>query len=359
MNELALNIYQQFKGNNPFASQAKMLLHGDRLHQYVTTGDSQPLFCEVNLTNVCNLKCVWCISENFERKNIYLKPEYLKHFIEQFKAIGGKALTWTGGGEPTIYKHFVEVTEYATAHGIDLGLMSNGIYSTSINDTIGTHFKWIRFSVDTLNKAHYKLWKVVEKVDNVINNTAYLRKNYPELKLGINCNVHPDLTEAEVDELVEFAEKYDVGFLQFRPILPRYFKHEKVNINHNIWEKIFALEDNPRVNFSMDKFKDIEKENLFPFTKCEAHCFNFVLNSNGDVLVCMYHPNDDRFVFGNIYESSLNDIWQSERRQQVIKFLRNELNVKESCQACCKLCELNKLCEFINHTKITSDKNFL
>ena len=73
----------------------------------------------------------------------------------------------------------------------------------------------------------------------------------------------------------------------------------------------------------------------------------------------MYHPNDTRFTFGNIYKDDFNVIWKSDKRQEVIQFLRNEINYCDECQVCCKLYELNKLIEFINHPSVTLDINFL
>ena len=59
------NNYLQLTGGNPFGSQAKMLLHWDRLNEYMQTGDTScPIFMEVGLTNRCNESCVWCITEN-------------------------------------------------------------------------------------------------------------------------------------------------------------------------------------------------------------------------------------------------------------------------------------------------------
>ena len=56
--------YMGYVGENPFGSQAKLLCHWDRLDSYLKTGDTTPIFMEINPTNVCNLRCKWCINEN-------------------------------------------------------------------------------------------------------------------------------------------------------------------------------------------------------------------------------------------------------------------------------------------------------
>ena len=71
------NKYTRFSGGNPFGSQAKMLLHYEKLNQYLTTGDtSSPIFMEVGLTNKCNMACVWCITENGRDNKYSCKRKY-------------------------------------------------------------------------------------------------------------------------------------------------------------------------------------------------------------------------------------------------------------------------------------------
>jgi MoaA/NifB/PqqE/SkfB family radical SAM enzyme len=80
------NTYLEF-GNNPFASQAKMLFHSDRVSQYILSGDTFPIFMELNLTDRCNLKCSWCISENRNDSSNELKIRELLKFLTEFKII--------------------------------------------------------------------------------------------------------------------------------------------------------------------------------------------------------------------------------------------------------------------------------
>jgi len=351
------NIYTQFKGNNPFASQAKMLFHGDRTHEYLTTGDMRPVFCEVNLTNQCNLKCKWCFCDNYKRDNTSLNKDLFMRFCCEFQNLGGKALTYSGGGEPTRYKDFIEVTNYAISLGLDLGLMTNGTFHKDLRACIGKSFQWVRFSVDTLDQQKYYEMKRVRALPAVIDNILNIKQDSPTTKLGLNCNVNKDTTPQEVFDLIDFIDRYDIDYLQFRPVLPRTYLDEKPTlINKSLWDILFSIK-HERINLSYDKYCDIVSKNHFPFKSCEAHRLTFILDSNGDVKVCMYYPQDDRFTFGNIQLMSLKDIWTSGRRQEVIKFLQTDLNMHKECQLCCKLYELNKMFEFINQQKI--DINFL
>ena len=346
-----LNQYTQFKGSNPFGSQAKMMYHIDRLNDYVLHDDTYPIFVEFNLTDKCNLACKWCISENCRSKNeIYVGTAV--RFLSEFKRLGGKAVTFSGGGEPTFHPNFSEIAQGALDIGLDVGLMTNGVYPDYLTSLIG-NFKWVRFSIDTLDKEKYKKWKGKDRVEVVCNNALSLI-DLP-VKVGFNVNICMEHTIDDIEEIIKYRTLVD--YIQFRPVLPRYFKDEQAAINTEVWNHLRTTYGNdPRVNLSLDKLEDVEQGicELFP---CEGHFFNPIIQANGDVAVCMYHPNESNYVFGNLYENSFHQIWESARRREVIKWLREHPN--RNCQMCCKLTELNKFLHFVNNPDPSSDVNFL
>jgi len=349
-----VNKYVEFSKDNPFSSQAKMIIHIDRLYEYLTKNDTRPIFMELNLTDFCNLKCEWCISGN-RVGTASLEIEDLKKFLKDFQEMGGKAVTFSGGGEPTTYKHFVEAAEYAKNIGLDLGLMTNGVFNSKLIECIGTKFNWIRISLDTVNRETYKRLKKVDGVDIVLRNLKDL-VDYP-VKVGVNSNIIKEYTVDDIKALIDAVLPH-ASYLQFRPVLPCFFRSERPDLNQPVWDYLIENHsNNEKINLSNDKLNDILYQRDFPFRYCEGHFFSPILNANGDIAVCMYHPGDTRFVFGNIYLSSFKEIWESEKRQKAIEFVRS-LDYKENCQMCCKLTEINKLVDFIKYSKI-EDANFL
>ncbi len=349
-----INEYLGFSKDNPFNSQIKMFCHYDRLYEYFKYGDTYPIFMEINLTDKCNLECEWCISDNRTYTDT-LDTATLKTFMKDFKKCGGKAITFSGGGEPTLHKDFTELVNYAKKIGLELGLMTNGFFSKKLVPIIGDNFKWCRISLDTVNKEKYLKWKKKDAVDRILDNIKELYK-YP-LKLGVNCNVSMEMSVEDIENLINTTINM-CEYLQFRPILPRFFKDEEIKLNMDVWNHLEKYKDNSKINFSYDKFKDLSSNNFFPFESCEGHYFSPILNANGDICVCMYHPNDSRFVFGNINENNFIDIWNSKERTEKIDNLR-KLDYYNECQVCCKLFELNKLVEFIKNPNPNSDINFL
>ncbi|MAG26387.1 hypothetical protein CMI47_12625 [Candidatus Pacearchaeota archaeon] len=362
------NEYVKFSGTNPFGTQAKLILHLDKLHQYITTGDvDSPVFMEVGLTNKCNMACYWCITEN-GRDNKFgdqLEIEALKKFLYEFADMGGKAITYAGQGEPTFYPHFEEAILHAKKANLQLGLMTNAVYKEKYNKLIGENFEWIRISLDILNAKDYKEWKLVNGVPTIIKNIAELA-GYP-VKVGINCNIGPNITVEHVTKLVEWVDGADeIAYLQFRPILPRYYKEAEATykdtgtteINSEVWEFLKRHANNSKVNLSDDKRDALKNNTAFDFRSCEGHFFEPILDATGEVKVCTYHPTNSNLSFGSIYKLSFKEIWHSKQRKEAIEYVRG-LDYKSECQMCCKLCEPNKLLDFLNHPEECKDINFL
>jgi len=348
--------YLNISKDNPFASQSKLVKHIDRLYEFLYFKDTTPIFMEVNLTNKCNLKCKWCIAGNRENNSTELHIDKLKLFIESFSSMNGKALTFSGGGEPTLYTHFEEVVNCSLQNNIELGLMTNGLFNSKVLDIIDGNFKWIRVSLDTVNEEKYTSFKEVNAVKSVLKNIKKLYKRQ-NTKVGVNCNIVDDYSIDDIKELIDTVIN-DCNYIQFRPVLPRYFKEDKTTINNDVWDYLFkTYENNPKINLSNDKYLDIVNKQFFPFQNCEGHYFTPVLDANGNIDVCMYHTNDNNFTFGNIDESSFENIWKSEQRKKVIEFV-NGIDYKKNCQVCCKLTEINKLIDFFKFQNI-EDENFI
>jgi radical SAM protein with 4Fe4S-binding SPASM domain len=232
------------------------------------------------------------------------------------------------------------------------------VFDSSLRRVIGEHFQWVRFSVDTIIEENYTAGKGRNAVRAVMKNVESLHKEH-NLKVGVNCNVGKFVTIEDAESLVNWVEGGSASYLQFRPVLPRRFKpNETPSLNATVWEYLNSIKGKPFLSLSDDKRGDIEQNVAFPFRSCEGHFFEPILDATGEIKACMYFPGDSRFAFGSIYESTLPEIWASERRRQTIEFVRR-LDYGKNCQICCKLTEPNKLLDLLLRTDEIPDRNFL
>jgi len=383
--------------DNPFGAQVKMLRHMDRLVDLQRDGDTFPVLIEINPSNRCNQACRWCISGNTHLSNPAMTPEEraerlraiamspvisgypdregglvfsnLTRFLLEARAMGLKAVTWSGGGEPTTYNRILDAVQEAANAGLEQGLMTNGLYPSSYVPVLGTHLRWLRVSLDTLDAEKYAYHKRSDGLAAVLRNIEQVVR-YPA-RVGINMNLAP-WNVGEMRAMAEWSRDVGASYFQVRPTLglpfelrdnEPYREQPRLEWLHKVRPLLQEVEsirsEGFRVCVSWDKFKDLEDPNFGrSYQQCLAHHFVCVLNADGDLCVCMYHLGDNRFSFGNIYEQSVADIWYGQKRQQVLELCNEQLDL-ETCQVCCKGHEINKFLHLANNTDPDQDVNFL
>ncbi|MBA4348511.1 MAG: hypothetical protein C0415_00775 [Thermodesulfovibrio sp.] len=347
----------------PFKSVSKLLhFHSDHLYQYLTNGDTFPIHIEINLTNVCNQRCPWCINENVKangRKPEYLNIKRLSMFLANFQSLGGKTITWSGGGEPTCHPEFTEAVEECAKFGLEQALITNGAFDENLVPVISNHMRWIRVSLDAINPEEYKRNKGTE-IDVVIDRIIKLvstRNSRVTPIVGINVNMG-EWNFFDIKNIVLKSEELGVNYVQFRPILGRpyvdaiYGEQLTPNFIKTVLPELQLLsqkEKSCKVIVSKDKFKDLLEPNYGRnYGSCRYHRFFCVLNANGDLSVCMFHLYDKRFVFGNIYNETFEAIWKGEQRKRVVKFCEDGGLNLATCQVCCKGHEINKFLTYLD-----------
>jgi MoaA/NifB/PqqE/SkfB family radical SAM enzyme len=80
------------------------------------------------LGNTCNFSCSYCPIDLHDASIPWPDLDVIKNFIMKIKqAHPSKKIYFEfTGGEVTLYKHFVELCQFCTEHGVKVGLISNG-----------------------------------------------------------------------------------------------------------------------------------------------------------------------------------------------------------------------------------------
>lgn len=349
---------------NPFGTRTKLLtLYGEQVQAIWDGKDPYPVALEVNPANDCDQGCHWCISENVHRSGSSInfdRPGFAA-FMEDFHRLGGKAVGWSGGGEPTNHPNLAKGMRIVNKVGLKQGLITHGAFRPDLISPIAECCSWVRVSVDTNSPDDYArkrgrtqtaglqaFHRVGENVKSLVAAGAHV---------GLNMNVAQwNLTH--VEGMYDWSVALGAKYLQVRPTLLTPFPHVRgedllsSDDTTILLRTLKTLErrakgSRTRLIVSYDKFSDFAKSNHGRGYKgCEAHRLFVVLKANGDLAVCMYQMTDDRFIFGNIFEDSLESIWQSDQRKEARRFCSRDLNhVVHQCQVCCKGHEINKVLE--------------
>jgi cyclic pyranopterin phosphate synthase len=346
----------------PFGTRTSLLtLYRAPVQAYWNGGDPYPVALEVNPANFCDQGCHWCISENAHTPGSSIDFEHARFeaFMVDFHRLGGRAVGWSGGGEPTRHPQLAVGMDIVKSVGLAQGLITHGAFSDELIRPVVDCCDWVRVSLDTNNRNDYarkrgrSMTAGSRAFDKVVKNVKALVA--AGAHVGLNMNVARWNLE-QVENCYDWSVSLRVKYLQVRPTLLTPFPHASAEDllsdeeRRSLLKRLGALERRARGSetkliVSHDKFEDVGKSNYGRSYKgCNAHRLFVVLNAGGDLAVCMYQMTDRRFILGNIYEDSLKEIWQSERRKEVLRFCSKDLkhDVHE-CQICCKGHEINKV----------------
>lgn len=165
---------------NKLYTYAKIFHFPDRLEAVAEGRTTAPIHIRLKPTNRCNHDCSYCCYRN---RNLYLsellnerdqipKAKMLE-LIGDFAAMGVKAVTFSGGGEPLCYPHIYETMQGLLAAKIKIATLTNGSLLTGkIAELLAKNAVWCRVSIDAADAATYAAIRGVKvtEFDRVCNN---------------------------------------------------------------------------------------------------------------------------------------------------------------------------------------------
>lgn len=340
-----------------FASD-KILKHLQEVQDWRDGKNPYAITTEIDPTNICNHKCPGCagwLSNNKGKDSLSI--EKLRDIINQIYLLGGKAVTFTGGGEPLLNYATIKAIDFAKERGLDVGLVCNG---TLIKQRKPEHLirncTWIRISLDAGNPAMHRFTHGVNDYSLILKNIKLLVDIKERMKS--NCTIGiAYLTGKGTDLYSDMMDFVDVGielgvdYAQFRPYHTAALKDMHRFKVMDFTPFVRRSTNKTKILYSKHKYDCMAEGKLKPeYGLCFGHQFATVITATGDMTLCCHTRGLDEFTLGNIYKSTIFNIWYGDQRREVI----SKINV-DKCPALCRantfnyiLWEINKEKEHVN-----------
>ena len=321
-----------------FNPQGKLLKHFDRVHDWLQGINVAPILVEISPTYICNATCHFCfyveggVHAGTHSRSM-IPRDIMLNTLKDMSSMGVKAISWSGGGDPSIYPFITESVDLAYDLGAKQGMFTNGYDSSKINNP--GKFEWIRIS---LTPKYFN--------DNIGANVLKNVNKYSEKTItGVNLNYYEESVEF-VTGLALKSKEAGAHYFQIRPSLASPGEKQKV---FRFPSEIIDLEtDEFKIITTEYKWRDY----LTPRTydRCYGPQFTPSIWPDGKVMTCNYHPGKDEFTFGDLYKNTFEEIWHSEKKRAVMDNLKGDM--LKNCQNCCKPHEINKMLYFIKNEEL-------
>lgn len=208
---------------NPFNAfnSMKVLCWRDRFEAIMEGKIPPPVSVTIDSTNICNLKCKFCHYAEFRKeKQKTVSEEDLMWIADTVPQLGAISVCYAGGGEPLLHDASGRFLKKLAIHGINIGLITNGIHLNKFMDELLKYCRWVGISVDASTPAIYKELKGSQEGDfyKVINNINTLARNRKNRRpsIGFKFLIHPDNYHSLLDA-VKLAKSIGVDDFHARP----------------------------------------------------------------------------------------------------------------------------------------------
>lgn len=300
---------------------------------------SYPKSLYLNLTNRCNLKCVYCYNK---RDRMSFEDDYEMSVTEDSKIlkesaeIGVKRIAITGG-EPLLYSDFLEVAKRAKEYGMSVQLLTNGVLINKSNaEQISKTFDAITISLDSYIKEEHEALRGKGTFEKVIKAIKILKEAGTKW-----LNIASVVTTKNIESMVEFHRFALENLLANQVTIQLYIPYANplTKIERNLmplFEKVKEMEGKIN-NYMRSETEKVTHPIHGRRVQCGAAIGEISVAPNGDVFPC-HTLHKKEFICGNLRRQSLKEIIKSSK---IINFFK-DLTVDKIDK--CNRCDLRYIC---------------
>lgn len=270
----------------------------------------------IEISNICNLQCTFCPVVERDKKIMSISD--FKKCVLQAAPLA-KQICLHLMGEPLAHPDFREIINFCEQHQIILQITTNGILLEKYKDLLCSQIiRQINFSVQSF-KDNYPDKPVEDYLLKILEFTRFLNEKNPETYVNFRLwNV--DLESSENEDVISYMERY------FQIEINR-----RVDVAHRkskrIWNKAYLHFD---TRFEWPSFD-------LPHQGTKGRCYGLVnhigIHADGVVVPCCL-DKEANIPLGNIFDSSLSEILDSQRAIAMKRGFENGIRVEKFCQHC-------------------------
>lgn len=295
----SLSTHRQYDGN-PFYFPSDDKEENPLVKYFFEFVEEFPYEIYVEITNHCNLNCIFCARKEMKRSLGFMPLDLYKKIIGEIaKKRPFAHLHLYGIGESTVDPHILERIKYAIDKGVtNLVLFTNGktllrddFYKKLVDTGIGT----IGIDVDGFSKETYEQIRVGGNFDNikkaVISIHDYIRERKLPTRVELAYQVYEEINAKDLENFKKWALENNYEY--------------KVVLMHQ-WAGMRDDISSHSTDSSRDRIRS---------GPCSSLWTSFMILWNGDVALCFLDA-DGKEVFGNLTNSSIEKIWTGTHRQK-------------------------------------------
>jgi radical SAM protein with 4Fe4S-binding SPASM domain len=337
----------------------KLSYHPLRVAQWLDAKDDMeklkkiyPIYIEISPVGACNHRCTFCAVDYIGYKNVRWERDVLKTRLSEMSKKGVKSVMFAGEGEPLLHKELDDIIEHCANIDIDSSIATNLVLLNEKNvDKIIKHTSWIKVSINAGTRDTYSQIHTTKKedFDTVLKNMKLAvktkKQNNYKCTLGAQMLLLPE-NKHEALTLAKLVKEIGFDYLVIKPYSQHLFSETKIykDIDYKpmleLDKELNKLnDDNFNVVFRSNTMKKLDTGHAYKTCYSTPNFWAYLM-ANGDLYGCSAYLQQDEFCYGNLKEDNFEDVWEGEKRQKSITFVKEKLDIS-GCRANCRMDEVN------------------
>ena len=185
--------------------------------------DYGPRRLSVELTNVCNLHCSYCLRDEdalYHTRASFFDVDLLRRLVREAKAAAGVTHVTFTGGEATLHPRFAEIIGAVAEEGLTASFVTNGWHFERVWPALSAHrgaVTHVAFSLDGATREAHDHWRGEGSFVRLIR--AFTRCRAAGLPFNVKVALRRD-TVPHLEEFALFAARMGAAGLSFAHLLP-------------------------------------------------------------------------------------------------------------------------------------------
>jgi MoaA/NifB/PqqE/SkfB family radical SAM enzyme len=310
-------------------SNLKFLRFTDHLKALEERRVVAPVHIRIKPINRCNHNCWYCayrtdalkLGEDMDLADSIPEAKMME-IADDIVAMGVKAVTFSGGGEPLLYKPLPAVVDRLAAGGVRVASLTNGVnLKGRMAEAFARHGTWVRISVDAWDDDSYVRQRGAKPGDftRLLDNIRAFRASGTKCVLGISFVVgHENHTRvAEIARLFKAAGASHVkmsGAVVSNDVAGNNAYHAAIKdeVARQIAEAQTLADDGFQV---LNHYHDLDGRFEKSYRICPFLQFLTVIGADQTVYTCQDKAYTAEGTLGSIKDRRFKDYWFSEENR--------------------------------------------
>lgn len=288
-------------------------------YNYPQLFNHKPVHLDLELTNMCNMKCPFCYRQSAGYKgpaeNKMPVSKAIEVLTSAYKA-GFRSVKFNWRGEPTLHQNLGQIAEMAREIGfLDTMINTNG--SNILDEYELDYLTEVRVSIDTMIDSEYKKMRYPYKIDEIVYNLKETVEHWNPKKTRV-------IIQRRTTDNVE-CDKLFFNTLKHRIKNKKFYKYAKLSskpvqqrtgkaYSGTYWERWIAGKLERRY--------------------CKQPSQRVVVGIDGIAhACCLNYNNNSGLVLGNVslgFDKIINNYY----RKTLISYLQRNKFVSDECRRC-------------------------